>query len=418
MRELLNIKAATRWLPFIKNVFYILAGIQTLMFLYYTLCIERPGAGDECHFMIALDMVKQKGWSDAVRFGISIPHLIIVYPFSFLFPNYLALRLVNLMLIALFFRYIWSIQYREGILYAILLSYISTVSFYLFGTNDTLFIFGLAIFLIETYTYLAKGHMNYPILAFSSLLISFFTRQMVVFYIPIILVSLCLLYKNYVTVKNLTVPLLLMTLLVILNIPSLINENRLSYDNKKAPDGLAWPQIAYLSTIESNQHIRTEGDHPNWDEVRMYLKNHGEHSLPRTYGESIFYDLKLTLLEFPEDFVVALKGCIRQVGLLLFLPLLGYFYSTELSRKKFLYVITAFYGTLIIFSFVILAIVELRWIGAIALLMIITSFDMLRNLELRVRYRTITTFQLQSVIYTSYALLSLFGIITYSKLIL
>jgi hypothetical protein len=303
-------------------------------------------------------------------------------------------------------------------LFAVLLSYISTVSFFLFGTNDTLFIICLAIFFIETYTYLSTGKMNFHTLAFLTIIISMFTRQMIVFYLPVIGLSIYYLRHYKPSLKSLLLAIMTTIVLLFLNLPSIINEKRLSYDNKKAPEGLAWSQIGYLTTIESNAGLRKEGDHPNWNDVREYLNKYGENSLPRTYGESIFFNFKLTLQEFPEDFFVAIKGCIRQIGLFLFIPLLALFFEKSSYKKNQVYAVTIFWTTLAIFSFVILAIVELRWMGALSIFTIVVASDTIRKTEFVIWNRKLTTLQLQTVVYSSYVMLSLYGIITYSKLIL
>jgi hypothetical protein len=401
-----------------KRAFYFLAGIQTMMFLYYTLAILAPGKADECHFILAIDRVNENGWSEAVQFGLSIPYFLITYPLSFFMPTYLALRLVNLFLLILFFRYLWISGYKNGMVYALLLAYISTVSFYLFGTNDTLFIIGLSIFFIETYTHVSTGKMNFPILAFTGLIVSCFTRQMIVFYLPLIAFSMYLIGKPYWSMRVMRIPIATAVLLLLLSFPSLVHNHTLSYDNKKAPEGLAWAQIGYLTTIESNQHLRAEGNHPSWDEVRAYLKLHGENSLPRSYGESIFFDFKLTLLEFPEDFIVGLKGSIRQIGILLFLPLVVYFFSDKSYRMPSLYLLAAYMGTLAIFSFVILAIVELRWLGSVAILTLVGSYKLLQETELKFGSRKLAPSNLTLLVYLSYIILSAFGVYTYSKLVL
>lgn len=402
----------------LKRIFYVLASVQTVTFLYYTMIILSPGKADECHFISAIDRVNENGWNDAVQYGLSIPYFLITYPLSFILPSYLALRLTNLILLGLFFRYLWISGYKDGMVYALLLSYISTVSFFLFGTNDTLFIIGLSIFFIETFTHVSTGKMNFPILAIAGLVISCFTRQMFIFYIPLIVFSFFLVGYSYWSFRLIRIPLSIILLLLLLSLPSIIHKHTLSYDNKKAPDGLAWPQIAYLSTIESNQNLRAEGNHPSWDEVRNYLKIHGENSLPRSYSESIFFDFRLTLKEFPEDFWVALKSSIRQLGILLFLPLLVYFFSVKPNRTPSMYLLTAYFGTLTVFSFVILAIVELRWLGSVAILALIGSHSLLQQTELKIGSRILTPAHLKPLVYLSYIILSAFGVYTYSKLVL
>ena len=67
-----------------------------LFFCYYWKGVF--GTGDENLFITDLNFIKSNGWIAAIESKIGLTFLILVYPFSLFLENYLAFRLVNVIL--------------------------------------------------------------------------------------------------------------------------------------------------------------------------------------------------------------------------------------------------------------------------------------------------------------------------------
>jgi hypothetical protein len=102
--------------------------------------------------------------------------------------------------------------------------------------------------------------------------------------------------------------------------------------------------------------------HPSWEETDAYLLEHGDNSLPKTTSEGIFFDLKLTFLEFFKDFTSTGILSIRQTGMMFILVMSYLFYAIfkrKISTNLFLPFTSLFILTT--FSFIIISYVEGRW---------------------------------------------------------
>jgi hypothetical protein len=397
------------------------ATIQILMCLLYTIVLRKEGAGDESHFIAALNMIDSQGWANATRFGISIPYLILVMPLHFIMPSYLALRITNLILLVLFFGWylFLKLQLRHTFTLSILISYIATTNFYLFGTNDALFTISLAIFFIETYYLISnKSYLN-PVWALLGLCVAFFTRELFLVFLPAVILSLFIAWRHKAfTRKAIYIVSIVTIFFIMLNGYALKQNNRLSYDNKIAPNGLSWTQRNYLSQLEVNKGKLQEGKHVSWDELRAYLNTHGENSLPKSIGESIFFDLKFTLYESIKNLKSSVIGLFRQMGLLLIFPLVAFFLFTNFQdRNKQAYLIALLWGTLYIFCVIIIYNIELRWLGAVVLTYLVASSDYYQPSIVSEDRKPIFSMLLVWM-QLIFVLLSLYGIAKYSKLIL
>ena len=64
-----------------------------------------PTGGDEFLFLSDLQLIKDLGWFDAIAKNVSIPYMLLAYPLSLIFPDFVALKVVNLLLLVLLFVY-------------------------------------------------------------------------------------------------------------------------------------------------------------------------------------------------------------------------------------------------------------------------------------------------------------------------
>ena len=82
---------------YIIYCFRVLVVCYTMIAVYYFL--NKPaGSGDESLFINDIHFISENGWFLAIKKGISIPYMLIVYPISKMVSGAIVLRLVNLFL--------------------------------------------------------------------------------------------------------------------------------------------------------------------------------------------------------------------------------------------------------------------------------------------------------------------------------
>ena len=356
----------------------------------YFLIMRPAGGGDESLFVNDLNLIKLKGWIEAIKVKISIPYMILAYPFSFFMPSFLALRLVNVILFSLLFLYFikWG-EIKNKIFYFYFLFYSST-GWFTAGTNDVVFMVCSIIFFNETYKILDNKQNIKPILLWCSLIIVFFTRELFYIYLPIFLFSIFLIHKKgYKIFRNLSIPISLFAFFLILNIPSLIKNHSLSYDHKMPPTDVksTWAQRQYLAQLLVNEGKLDIYQHPSWQETDEYLSKNGINSLPKSTLGGILFDYKLTIKEFFIDFLDVFKGSIRQMGLIM--PIILMFLVNQIFKNKISYNLYLPFINLImigIFSFIIISYVESRWLIAPFIMALIYFSDIEINKKININF--------------------------------
>lgn len=342
--------------------------ILTLLFLVL-MCkyhMSSPeGSGDESLFISDLNMVKSQGWIPAIEKSIALTYLVLAYPFSYILPTYLALRLTNVLILGLLFVYFYKFGAIKNKLFYFYFLFLCSFGFFLAGTNDNLFIVSMLVYFNEVYKALENKKANIPLL-WSMLLIAFFTRELVYIYLPLVPFSIYLMRKKKVNLLDRWyIPTSVLLFLVVINLPSLQKNHRLSYDDKKPGPGIesTWAQRQYLAQLMVNQGTLANLNHPTWTQTDAYLKEHGPNSLPKTTGAGIFFDLKLTFLEFFKDFAYCLFVSIRQTGFMLISVFIYLLYSIYQKRNwSDLFVPISSLFVISVFSFIIISYVEPRWI--------------------------------------------------------
>lgn len=342
--------------------------ILTLLFLVL-MCkyhMSSPaGSGDETLFIDDLNLIKSQGWIPAIEKNIALTYLILAYPFSYIMPAYLALRLTNVLILGLLFVYFYKLGNIKNNLFYFYLLFVSSFGFFLSGTNDTLFIVSILIFFNEVYKILENQKANIPLM-WSMLLVAFFTRELIYIYLPLIPFSWYLIRKQKVNLLNQWyIPTTVLLFLLLINIPCLQKKHHISYDDKSPGPGIesTWAQRQYLAQLLVNQGKIPNQTHPTWVQTDAYLKEHGPNSLPKTTGAGIFFDLKLTFLEFFKDFATCIFVSIRQTGFML-VSILGFLLYAFYQRKKWseVYLPICSLFVISVFSFIIISYVETRWL--------------------------------------------------------
>ena len=234
----------------IEWIFKVSVLLYFMLSFYYTLFLAECG-GDESLFLNDLLFIKTNGWIAAIEKSISIPYMILAYPFSFFLDGYFSLKVANVLLLLLLLVYFFKVvTIKNSIFYIYLFFYLATSRYFFAGTNDALFFTGLVVFITEVFYFIENKKMNSPVLAFSGLIISFFTRELFLVYSPVVLLGFYFLFKNgFVFLnKRMLFPLVLFLFFMLFNSPSLLVKGKLSYDNKTPPSTtkVSWSQRQYL----------------------------------------------------------------------------------------------------------------------------------------------------------------------------
>jgi hypothetical protein len=370
--------------------------------LFYFLSL--PTGGDEFLFVSDLLLIKNVGWQEAIVKNISIPYMLLAYPMSLIMEGFIALRMVNIVLFFGLLGYFYfgsKIQSRTLYFYIFFLS--STVGYFYLATNDSLFFVALVIFFNEVHRALNNKNVNFN-LALTALIIAFFTRELFLVYLPIIVLGLYILIKSgYKFNTKSLLPLGIFILFLILNIPSIAQSGRLSFDKKSPPKelGVSWSQRQYLAQLMVNNGELENRKHPSWEQTKAYLEKNGKESLPDGVLEGITHSWQLTIKEYFKDFGYSFVYSFRSMGLMLLISI-GY-WMWQLNRKKKIeirhFVPFSTLLMLMIFSFIIISYVELRWLIPVFLITLVYYSELEEQNEIS-----------KYLIFTNYFVLCLFCI--------
>jgi hypothetical protein len=352
--------------------FKIVAFTYFLLSFYYFFFLSQAGGGDESLFVNDLIFIKTDGWIAAIEKSISIPYMMLVYPFSFFLKEYMALRVANgLILILLLLYFFKMVKINTSPFYFYLFFFLATSKYFFAGTNDALFFTGLVIFMTEVFYFIKNEKMNCQVLAFSGLIVSFFTREMFLVYLPVVILGLYFLYINGFSFfnKKMIFPILLFFFFMLVNSPSLKLNNKLSYDDKTPSSEVkaSWSQRQYLAQLLVNEGVLQNFSHPSWEQTQEYLIVNGPKSLPDGIVEGLTFDYSLTIKEFFKDFYYSMFFGLRQLGLILLFPF--YFIVTNLKKQNILnsemYIPYSLIIMLCVFSLIIISFIEPRWYIAV-----------------------------------------------------
>jgi hypothetical protein len=351
---------------------------SAIAYLFLTLFyyVNLPVGGDEFLFVSDLQLIQNVGWYEAIAKNVSIPFMVLAYPFSLFMDDFVALKIVSLLLLVLLLVYFYCVKkIRSRSMYYYLFFFISMVGYLYFGTNDCLFFVCLVVFFNEVHSAVndKKVHFN---LALSALIIAFFTRELFLVYVPIVFIGCYMLYQSGCRFTKKTVfPLGIFVLLLLLNIPSLQKNGSLSFDRKYPPQGLgvSWSQRQYLAQLMVNEGTLANGQHPSWEETKQYLDKNGKESLPDGILNGITYNYQLTIKEFFKDFASSMVYSSRALGFMFLLSLLYWFKGSITDKKIKLnyFVPFATLAMMMIFSFIIISYVELRWLCPVFIMTIV-----------------------------------------------
>ena len=203
-------------------------------------------------------------------------------------------------------------------------------------------------------------------------------REITILFFPFILYMIF--YSN-AKVKNLIYFLIPLVITVfVLHSPSIMAGNGLSFYNKN-PEDVNWIQKNHLaiSEIEKSTGIFNIRPWSIWrantfDDVREYLKQNGENSLPKGFLDIVFNHpmqlIKMTLF----NLLFLFKYYFKTIGGFILIPLIFLF------RKNFF--LLPFLYFCFIFCFVAYSHVELRWLSGIEIMLFISILTGCQYLKL------------------------------------
>ncbi|MBZ9787826.1 hypothetical protein LB456_10205 [Psychroflexus sp. CAK57W] len=349
-------------ISFISNMLVVIYFITSL---YYILVINNAPSGDEGYFIFEIKKTIQEGFIESIKSNISIPFVMVNYlPYKYL--GLIGIKLTNSLMVLLFLAYIFK---RTGsfknVVY--MMFYMATVLFFFKGINDTIFSLSLSVFFIEAY-YLITNKSSSVSKAFFFLIIAFFTRELIIIFIPIIIPILYLILRNHKLKMREILPIsMVLIFFLIINIPSIQANNSLSYDKKESSGNIKsnWVQRQYLSQLRVNENKLQRGNHVSWNEVDAYLIKYGENSLPANSYKALTHDYILTAKEFFKDFFITCILSVRQIGIVYLLLFLIAMKSIKDKKFNLLlnYKLMILLYSVFTFSFIIISNVELRWLA-------------------------------------------------------
>jgi len=358
----------------IHRLLLVLSILYAIVGMYFMLG-QPIGAGDEGLFITDMSYIKENGWLEAIKKGISLPHSILVYPLSLIVEPYLALRVVNIVLLIGLYVYFYYRNKPSILFFCYLTFFIGTCKVFFIGTNDSLFILSLAIFFNEVYRFNIEKSWNQS-LALTALLVALFTRALIVMYLPALILCFVFIYRiKGFNKKEILVPVSILVVLLAINFPSIQNNGKLTYDKKNPPADVSvtWAQRQYLAQLWVNEGKLQNHQHPSFKATQNYVDKHGEDALPKTLLSSMLFNPKLTLTEFFKDALEIFVFGTRQLGLILII-VLGVLFSKLFKKKVFDFenlIPLALLITILVFSLVIISYIELRWFVPIFLATIV-----------------------------------------------
>ncbi len=358
------------------TIFLVVMGVYLMLNGFYFLS-KPAGGGDESLFLSDLALINDQGWISAIEKGISVPYMLVSYPLTFVVDSVWALRLANLLLLAALVLYCYhNLKLTSLRFHAILLFVCCTIGYFMVGLNDGLFAVCSIIFFAETYKLITQR--SYTSIAWwgVALLLLIFTRKLWIVFIPGIAFSVFMMWR-YASVNARTsiAPLVLLALLVALNVPSLLAEKGISYDQKQPPETTqaTWAQRQYLAQLQVNEGTLANFNHPTWEATDAYLEKHGNNALPASLFSALTYDPIFTIKEFFKDLAYILTYSIRSVGLLL-LTVIGFgivriWKEKAITKHQYIPILVGL--MLSVFALIIISFVELRWLTSLFVMTVI-----------------------------------------------
>jgi len=371
---------------FYLSLFYIIIRFIDVFFIF------TPWLGDEHAFAEDLAMYMGKGFGAAVIDGISVPFTLFVYVLNNLLNDIsLSLRVTGTLFTLITVIYIY---YRTNIdkknikvFFLFIFFLIGTSGGTFYGTNDSFFFLGVIIFVNEASLLITDSRAYNQLLLFIGAIIIITTRLHFIIWIPIFffswiiygLTSVFEFNKNKILIIFLSIVLGLVTT-TILSYPRIKNgDYRFSYENKiyhKHPDA-NWVQWHYYSQHIANKNgLGFFSKMVDYNEVREYLKNNDDDSLPKSIMEWMSYNPRDILLNGIRSIIEIIIFSVRYVGLmLLFVPYIIYQKYKNNNFGQHLFLLVFILVGITVFAIIWPHLVQHRWLYPIYIFQLIIFFS-------------------------------------------
>jgi hypothetical protein len=348
--------------------------------------------GDEPGFLNAFKIFINQGYYEANVYGNSTFFNLFSYVFYKLFSNeLLALKSTSLLFGILSLILLWYFQkkyyshvskeYRK-VAFITSINAMLIMSFIFSGINDSILGALTILFFIILNRLKTSQKSNNLSYVFIGLVLSFMllTRMLsVAILFPISLVMISFFYFNKFTFKRsiLKGTIILATLILtvwIFNIPSINEKGTLSFHNKKLDDTITWTQLIHLTALKNSKGEIKYKEYATLTDVKQYLLENGENSLPKTLVQSIFFDVGSRLKSFSRELLYQIKPFSRLLGLFMIMNIIlvfWYFIKRKITLKKILKQDVLLFSTLYVVSicFIVSYLVDPRWFLNVLLLL-------------------------------------------------
>jgi len=247
-----------------------------------------------------------------------------------------------------------------------------TLKSYLRASNDTFLAIFVCLFLYFVIYKIFDEKRQYFTFALTGLLLSICLsiRMTAFLLLPILAIAIVYWIKNTKMASakrfRLLAVMSLTALLCVtaLHFPSLVTHQKLSYEDKNYMEGVNWTQRNYLGLkkIENGQepmHRDAIWKKTSFNEVKDYLKVHGENSLPDSILKVMLHDPMLFLKMTSYNLLICVVEFFRFWGLLAFLPVLGLFRERFFAVSNLPMLFMVYYT--IALSAVCFTFLEFRW---------------------------------------------------------
>lgn len=364
--------------------------------------------GDEKSYLKVFKIYLNEGYYSANVHGNSTPFNVISGFFNKIIQNpVLSLRCTSLFFGVLSIILLYQFKKKHfkmplnygfvGILTA--LNTIIVMSVIWEGVNDIILTFLTLLFFIVFYEWKNKSeNLKYFIFFGIILGLMLSVRKMSILFFPsmaIVILFTTIIKKIRFTdiLKNGSISFAVMIIvLLLLSFPSIHENKTLSFHEKEPPsETISWTQLQYLTTIAIENNSVDFGQHVTVEETEKYILENGINSLPNTFLDSIFFNLKRTFKEFFIDFFWNSKPFSRLLGIFFIFAILLFIYAVYKKKinlmsieNNTIFVFSACY--VVILSFVVIGYVETRWFSNILIPLSIVLTYYLYRFKLNKKY--------------------------------
>lgn len=394
----------TNLMNILTKINFVVTGL--LLFCYgvirFKILFPRTNAGgDENGFLAMFNFYLENGYSEALAEGNSILfnlvssfiNLFVSNPLISLRTTSFLFGISTMYLVVKIQKKFFPFQNKSyrSLAWITSMNVLIVSSIIFLGINDTILYFLTALFfyffLHLTQNKKALKYYIYIGIVYGLMLI---TRKFGIIYLLPIMVVLLLFFGNERPQWNYMLKgmsfLFLSTIIIVLtaNLTNLTQGKGLSFHEKKLDPEINWVQLQYLSAVKNSQGELPYGKHVSIEDVKQYLKENGEDSLPEnSMTSSMFFDLGFTIKQFFKNIAIQLVPITRLTGLLLGLIVLTFIFNLKsrikLSFPNKQYILLFSTAYILTLCFIVISYVEPRWYISVLVLMPLPIVKMLEK---------------------------------------